>query len=78
VIVSAATPYRPLMTFETVATETPATRATSVIVVRCCGAATLVSMLTGDTIQEWHAEFAHLGVIDNVIENDIEIVIDIV
>src|SRR6478609_2652355 len=33
--VACATPYRPLMTFDTVATDTPASRATSVMVTRC-------------------------------------------
>ena len=34
--VSLPTPYRPLIAFDTVATETPAAAATSPIVARCC------------------------------------------
>src|SRR5690554_5676647 len=43
-LVEAATPYRPLITLETVATETPAVRATSVMVTR---AFTNVSLARG-------------------------------
>ena len=44
-LVAAATPSRPLITFETVATDTPAARATSVIVVRARGRILLVVMI---------------------------------